>query len=489
MRGAGPLPCDDPAATMSPSDEPSPRARPAVAALAVLAAVALLGNGMKAIVTSTVLVSEGTFAAFLGVPVARVALLMEAIVAGMVVALAAYPLLLRRAAPRTVGMVACAAAAAAFTAFGLADLARVAGATRELSAYACLTLGAAAVACLAPTAQALIVRWPAPGGRKALTTLWTGAAPAGFLAAPQLVKLLLPAFGLGWYFLAFAALPLALLALLAALAALLPDMTGGARSGATLPARLLTAFAAAVVAFELWSTLGSVQGYTAPAALAALPLLAAAGTWFARDAAQAARATALPPGTSWLLCALFALQWPTTGFFEAAFLYQQGYAAGFVADRSTLAAAAQIAGTVTAGALAHRLPARESPLRLAFAAATVAGLATFACYPWIASSAWFLWTPVLTGFGSGGLTVLLCLALVRSAASVALLAALPAIAIMVGTEFGLELLELVLAAAQAAGLAMGDAFGVLFGGQLALALVVPVLLVAAGRAGARPVTS
>ena len=144
---------------------------------------------------------------------------------------------------------------------------------------------------------------------------------------------------------------------------------------------------------------------------------------------------------------------------------------------------------MTAGALAHRLPAHESPLRLAFAAATVAGLATFACYPWVASGVWFLWTPVLTGFGSGGLTVLLCLALVRSAASVALLAALPAIAIMVGTEFGLELLELVLAAAQAAGLAMRDAFGVLFGGQLALALVVPVLLVAAGRAGARPVTS
>ena len=466
---------------MGPGNDTSPSARPAVAALAVLGAVALLGNGMKAIVTSTVLVSEGTFAVFLGVPVARVALLMEAIVAGMVVALAAYPLLLRRLRPRTIGMAACALAAAAFGAFGLADLALSGTVARELSAYVCLTLGAAAVACLAPTAQALVAQWPGPDGRKALTTLWSGAAPAGFLAAPQMAKLLLPAFGLAWYFLAFATLPLVLLTLLAALALLLPGAARAADSGNALPARLLAAFAAAVVAFELWSTLGSIQGYAAPAALAALPLFVAAGAWFAHTAARTARATTLPAEASWLLCALFALQWPTTGFFEAAFLYQRQFPAEFVADRSTLAAAAQIAGTIAAGALVHRFPTRERPLRLAFAAATVAGLATFACYPWLASRAWYLWTPVLTGVGSGGLTVLLCLALVRGAAAIALLAALPAIAIMVGTEFGLELLELVLTGALAAGRSETEAFGALFAVQLALAFAVPALLVRADR--------
>lgn len=466
---------------MGPGNDTAPSARPAVAALAVLGAVALLGNGMKSVVTSTVLVSEGTFAAFLGVPIARVALLMEAIVAGMVVALAAYPLLLRRLRPQSIGSVACAIAAAAFAAFGFAARARAGAEQRELAAYLCLTLGAGAVACLAPTAQALIAQWPGPGGRKALTTLWSGAAPAGFLAAPQLAKLLLPAFGLAWYFLAFAALPLALLALLAALALLLPGAARAAGSGNALPARLLAAFAAAVVAFELWSTLGSVQGYAAPAALTALPLFVATGAWFGREATRTARATTLPAEASWLLCALFALQWPTTGFFEAAFLYQRQFAAEFVADRSTLAAAAQIAGTIAAGALVHRLPAREAALRLAFAAATVAGLATFACYPWLASRAWYLWTPVLTGVGSGGLTVLLCLALVRGAASVALLAALPAIAIMVGTEVGLELLELVLAGVLAAGRSETEAFGALFAVQLALAFTVPALLARADR--------
>lgn len=465
---------------MGNPNAPATSARPAVAALAVLGAVALLGNGMKAIVTSTVLVSEATFASFLGIPVARVALLMEAIVGGMVVALAAYPLLLRRWSPSAIGVGACAVAAAAFAAFGLVDLDRPGAAPRELAAYACLTLGAAAVACLAPTAQALVARWPEPGARKALTTVWTGAAPAGFLAAPQLVALLLPAFGLAWYFLAFAALPLALLALLLGFAALVPDTARDAGDRVPLPAELLTAFVAAVVAFEAWSTLGSISGYAAPATLAALPVLVAAGAWFARSAVRVAGATTLPAGSAWLLGALFALQWPTTGFFEAAFLYRQDFATSFVADRSTLAAAAQIAGTIAAGALAHRRPAREAALQLAFAGATIAGLAMFALYPWLASRAWYLWTPVLTGFGSGGLTVLLCLALVRDAVRVPLLAALPAIAIMVGTEVGLELLELVLATAQAAGLAPTDAFAVLFAAQLALALAVPALLVTAG---------
>jgi len=231
-----------------------------------------------------------------------------------------------------------------------------------------------------------------------------------------------------------------------------------------------------------------VTGYATPLTLAALPLLAAAGAWFARDARQVARAATLPAHASWLLGALFALQWPTTGFFEAAFLYEQRFAADFVADRSTLAAATQIAGTVAAGVLAHRYPLREAPLRLAFAVTTVAGLATFAAYPWLPWPAWYLWTPAVAGFGSGGLTLLLCLALVRDAAHVPLLAVLPAVAIMVGTEFGLELLQLVLASAQAAGLAATGAFGVLFAAQFALALVVPALLVAARSAGDAPAT-
>ena len=91
------------------------------AAIAVLGGIVLLGNGLKAMISSSVMLSEPQFAAFLGVAVERVAVLMEAIVAGMVIALAGYPLLLRRFSARAIGIVACALAGAAFLAFALTE--------------------------------------------------------------------------------------------------------------------------------------------------------------------------------------------------------------------------------------------------------------------------------------------------------------------------------------------------------------------------------
>src|SRR5678815_2685965 len=82
--------------------------------------IALLGNGLKSVVTSTVLVSEARFASFLGIAVERVALLMETIVAGMVVALALYPLFGRRFAVRGIAVASALIGAAAFAAFAIA---------------------------------------------------------------------------------------------------------------------------------------------------------------------------------------------------------------------------------------------------------------------------------------------------------------------------------------------------------------------------------
>jgi len=314
-----------------------------------------------------------------------------------------------------------------------------------------------------------------------MTTIWTGAAPAGFLVAPQLVKFLLPVLGLSAYFLAFAALPLVLLALLVAIGFMMPATRGMTGDESTLPAHLLISFVAFVFAFEVWSTLGSVAGYVKPMTLASLVPLGASGMWVIRAAKSSARATTMPPASAWLAGALFILAWPTTGFFETSFLFQHEVPAAFVADRSTLAAAAQIAGTVAAGALLHRWPSREALLQLGFAAVTIVGLATFASYPWIDNLDYFLWTPAITGVGSGGLTVLICLALVHDARRIPILAALPSIAIMVGTEFGLEVLQLVYAAAQALGMSDSSAFRAPFAAQLVIALAVPALLFAAIR--------
>jgi len=436
--------------------------------LLAMGGIALLGNGLKSIVTSTVLVSEARFASFFGIAVERVALLMEAIVAGMVVALALYPLVARRFAVRSVALAAALAGAAAFAAFAAA--ATTFDATgREVWAYVCMTLGGAALVWLAPCAQSLVLAWPGADGRKALTSIWAGATPAGFLAAPQFAKWLLPGLGLSAYFAWFAALPLAF-ALLVATTAFAAQ---AARADDALPAHLVVAFAAAVVAFEAWSTAGSVLGYTAAVTLAALPVLVAAVAWLVQRARRFAATTSTDAAMWCYAAALFALEIPTTGFFEAAFLFDRGLPDALVADRATLAATAQVAGTMMAGVALHR--ARDSAATVAWisCALVVAGVAGYAAYPSYDAAWYFMATAAVAGVGTGALTLVLCLAIVHSADRAAALAALPSIAIMIGTEFGLELLQGVFAAAQSAAT---SPFIVVFAAQAIAALgVLPLL--------------
>lgn len=461
---------------------PSTSARASIAplALAALAGIALLGNGLKALVTSSVLVSEAQFAAFLRISAEHVGVLMEGIVGGMVVALALCPLFLSRMSARTLAIASCLVAAGAFATFAVVDLAAPAELAREVAAFGCFTLGAGALALLAPTAQALVTQAPTASLRTALTTVWTGATPAGFLVAPQMVKYLVPALGLGYYFLALAALPVVLLGMLVTLALAMPAAEG-ARTLPPIAAGNMAAFVAAVIAFEVWSTLGSVTAYDAPLTWAALLVCVMTAVWLKRAVRRDAPPIAFAGSASWLLAALFVLEMPTTGFFDTAYLVERGFAQSFIADRATLAAAAQILGTVAAGALVHRKPAAESALRYVFAAILTLGLIALAAYPWLERPEYFLWAPAIEGFGAAGLTLLICLAIVRDAARHPLRAALPSIAIMLGTEFGLEMLQLVFAGARALRAEVTESFGVLFVSQVACALVVLVLLRSATR--------
>jgi hypothetical protein len=442
-----------------------------------LGGIALFGNGLKSIVSSSVLVSEQQFAGFLRISVERTGLLMESIMAGMVIALAVCPILLQHVSARTLGIGASAVAATAFAAFGLVEMSQPSDWVREATAFACFTLGAGALACLAPASQALIASDPVATTRGPMTTVWTGAAPGGFLAAPQLVKFLLPVFGLGGYFLAFSVLPLVVLVLLMLVVYVqLPEHVATA-SSVQLPTSLLLRFVGVIAAFEMWSTLGSLEGYLRPATWVGLAVLTLCLAMFMHSL----RAGSLPRGalgnSGWLLAALFLLELPTTGFFDTAYLFNNGMPQGFIADRSTLAAASQIAGTVLAGVLAHRRPDLERPLFLGAAAVTFAGVLSIAAYPWIFDArAYLLATPALQGFGAGALTGLLVLAVMRDAAAHPVLAALPSLAIMFGTEFGLEVLELVFAAARGAGQDLHGAYATLFAAQALIALGLPVVI-------------
>ncbi|MEO8754164.1 MAG: hypothetical protein ABI624_15955 [Casimicrobiaceae bacterium] len=445
--------------------------------LIAVAGIALFGNGLKAIVSSSVLVSEAQFAEFMRISLEHTGLLMESIMAGMVIALGVCPILLQRISPRTLGIGASAIAAAAFAAFGAVEMAQPGGWARELAVFACFTLGAGALACLAPASQALIASATiAVTARGPMTTVWTGAAPAGFLAAPQLVKFVLPLLGLGGYFLAFSVFPVVVLVLLV-LVVYVQSPEHAATAGDQLPTRVLLSFVSVVAAFELWSTLGSLNGYVQPATWAGLAVLAACLALFARSLRNAALPATALGNSRWLLAALFLLELPTTGFFDTAYLFGNGMTQGFVADRSTLAAASQIAGTVLAGVLRHGRPAREWPLLVGATAITIAGIVAIAAYPWLGDDrAWFLLTPALQGFGVGALTGLLVLAVMRDAVAHPVLAALPSLAILFGTEFGLEVLQLVFAAARAVGQDVHGAYATVFAVEVLLALALPVVL-------------
>ena len=129
----------------------------------------------------------------------------------------------------------------------------------------------------------------------------------------------------------------------------------------------------------------------------------------------------------------------------------------------------------------HRAQAVAPSIFVGFGLLVLAGLVGYAGYPWSVNPAYFMGTAVLTGLGMGGLTVLLCVAIVHDAERVPMLAALPSIAIMLGTEVGLELLQLVFAAARGIGLAADDAFRALFLAQVAFGAAVLALLLAARR--------
>ena len=281
-------------------------------------------------------------------------------------------------------------------------------------------------------------------------------------------------------------LPLVLLGLLLALGFALRAPPAAVAPHAALPVRVLVAFIAVVVGFEVWSTLGSVTRYLAPATLGALLVFAVLAAWLARAVAALPAPDAMVGTAYLLLAALFAVNVATTGFFEAAYLTQRFRDEAFVADRSTIAAAAQIAGTFAAGALAHRRPAAQRALLQGFAAVTLAGLASYVAYPWVDARAYFLWTPAVAGFGSAGVTVLVCLAVLPAGARLPMLAALPSIAIMLGTEFGLEALQLLFSVVTAPGTSYAIAYAALFAAQAAIVLAVPWLLAVAFRRAADP---
>ena len=306
------------------------------------------------------------------------------------------------------------------------------------------------VALLSPISQTLLNSATASdnAARHSLQSAWAAGQPAGFIVASLFGGILVEQ--VGWW--ATLAVPL-LFALVAALALLDRKII---RLADEEPADIKTStndlvwIVLALVAFEIWSTWGSLRSWFAPGVLAALAVtvlllvLAIDRTRRSPEPAVSPEPFA-HPGFAAATLILFIYQFPTTAEFEVLLLGQlANMPATDIGTRTAIGNAGQIAGTALAAALLLRHRAGLA-LTIGFAL-TIVGLAGYVLYPWWNGLVFTTVTRTIAGLGAGVLTpVLFVLALQRMPAALQVVAGTwLVLALVGGTEVGLALFDIVL---------------------------------------------
>jgi hypothetical protein len=440
-----------------------------------------LGNALKSFVTSTVFVSEAEFASFLNISVEKTQLVVELLIGSAVMALAIAPFILNARSARRIAVIAAATGAAAYGALGAVMLAQPALAVRELAVCLAFTLGGFSVSFFSPIAQIAINGVDNERRRVVLTTLWTSAQPIAFLFTPQLVKYVAPEIGLANYFIVFAMFPLAYLAL--SFTVLKPRREATApveRSGSSLSIRAVCLLLACILSFEVWTASNTLAGLASAVSVALMLLffaIVAAAVLYMRRQPKAG--PLLPRQAGLLLACLFILEIPTTGFYDTTYLVRHLCSSTLIDDRASLGALAQIAAVFIAGAAYVRWPKALPYLIGVGLAATLLGVAGYAWYPQVAADESFFYiTKVATGAGVGAVTTIVVAIVMASGRNNPLVALLPALVIMFGTEFGLEILEIVFQLAKLSGRDEAGAYSAVFAAQIVAALlaVVPFIV-------------
>lgn len=443
-----------------------------VLAFGGLGMAALLGNGLKSIITSTLFISEGAFASFLTISVERTNFIVELIVGSMVIALALAPLLITQRRAPYLAALASILAAAAFAGLGLLFNAQPSLPVRELGVALSFVAGGLSLGLLAPLAQFHISSLDDDKAQGMLTTLWSFATPFAFLVTPQLVNYTAHDIGIGNFFLIFAALPLVYLAVA------LPSLRGIARQDSSaregqraLDRHSILLFVGSVLAFQIATALGTLVGWGSVATLVALAVFGGALVVTATHMHRVKPLTGIPNTPLLLLLGLFLLQIPTTGFFDTVYLVRHLCSASLIADRASIGALGQAVAVLLAGALVARNAALAVPLIAASLPLVFLGIAGYAFYPTVPEDWLFIGARLATSIGMGLVTATVVVTATRQADRYALLALLPAGAIMIGTEAGLELLEIAFAVAKVLGASTFGAYRVVFLLQIAAVAV------------------
>ncbi|WP_436640893.1 hypothetical protein [Microbaculum sp. FT89] len=408
------------------------------------------GPALRTALLGGLLVGEAAIGSAFALNGGELAILVECSIFGGLLAVVLLPTLTKVLGARVLA-IGAAWATILFLAAGMVFASRVSG-----GGFATIVLFAAAlllgffVALLSPITQAMLNKATAADddARHSLQSVWSAGLPAGFIAASVVGGVLVE--WTGWWTALAVPLALAIVAALALLDSGLDHPDASEVEAMQSSASEVAILVLALVAFEVWSTWGSLASWLEPGVLLALLATVAMGALaLGRLRHSENPAISLAPysvgGFAAATLILLLYQLPTTAEFEVLLLTELRHVpAETIGNRTAIGNAGQVVGTILAAGLLF-----QRRFRLALVAGfglTIVGLAGYVAYPWFDGFAYIAATRTITGLGGGLLTpVLFVLALNRMPVPMQLAAGTwLVLANIGGVELGLALFDAVL---------------------------------------------
>lgn len=422
----------------------SPRLRPALWLLV------FTGPALRTSLLGALLVAEEAIGKAFGLSAGALAILVESVIFGGLLAVFLVPPLIAVVGLRRVSFyVSLATVLGLVAAMGVAPFTSDSTQAIALLFVVAMLLGFC-VAIPSPITQTLLNNSTTTDktSRQSLQSVWSAGQPAGFIVASVVGGLLIEPFG--WWTALVVPLAFALVSAISQLGHTAMDVPGQGTAAPRPAAAEVAWIVVALVAFEIWSTWGSLRSWMEPGVLAALAVMVVVTIGAISHLRHSPRpAVSLAPfsvaGFAAATVILLIYQFPTTAEFEVLLLTELGrMSAEDIGTRTAIGNVAQIAGTAFGAVLLFR-----RQIGLAFVAGftlTIAGLAGYVLYLWWDGFVFASVTRAIVGLGGGVLTpVLFVVALARIPASLHVAAGTwLVLATIGGTEIGLALFDIVL---------------------------------------------
>jgi len=436
------------------------------AVLPMLFALILLGNGLRSVISSTVFVSEGTFASFLKISVAQTSMIIELLLGAVLLSLLVSPWMIARFSIQWLTSVMCLIASGA--AFGLSALFWIAPPveTREALVIVLFPLVGFSLATMAPVTQ-LLTDWGRDKHKKLLTGVWVAAVPTAFLVTPQLVRVIAPRNGLDVFFAGFAIVPLLLTIAIWTLRAPSNAVKMDARSPSflTLVPAILT-----LIAFEVTTLLVTMSGISSAITQSSALLFVVTLGYLIYNRRSTQTSNPADPATVRIFIFLFLVNVATTGFYDTAYLVLHMCSNTLIADRTTLGAIAQVCAVIGATALLSRFPIQRILMAIG-GALVIIGLLSYLLYFNYPVYEVYVGTKAITGFGTGLLTTSAIFAVSNSNSKKAGLSLFIAFVIIIGSEVGLELFEILIQLLEQVKISSDTSYKMVFVAQVVFVVV------------------